>query len=232
MLCAIYSDVAPIMVYFYGNIYQSGLSAYGPLVKDCSPQYFGENMVESVPDGRNPEEVVPGTHIPVSSEFMAWAEGSLYGPAHLVGNSSHWALDRAELSSGFAELNYYVIARPKEEYTDELSVDDGIESIEPDATVLALDYDTSLDDWSDSTGSWEWSSGLPREPDDPPEKEDICSVLLRLDRLNDDYTNEDYGEDYDGGYLISAEMLYVDTYLYSQKTEFDDEDDGEAEYRI
>jgi hypothetical protein len=163
VLCAIYSDVAPIMVYFYGCIPDDSISAYGPLVKDCSPQYFGSNMSAAVPNGYDNEEVVPGTHIPTSAEFLAWADGSPYGPAHVINYPPHWDLSKEELSSGFAELKYYVIAKPIQEYaiSDILSVDDGIaeiEPIDPDkpdesyAIALELDYNYELDtDWGDGT---------------------------------------------------------------------------------
>jgi hypothetical protein len=157
MLCAVYSDVAPVMVYFYGCFPEDDISSYGPLVKDCSPQYFGVNMSAAVPDGHNTDIVVEGTHIPTSAEFLAWGEGSPFGPIHLVDYPPHWTLDAAELSSGTAELKYYVISKPKYEYelSDVLSVDDGIDSIEPDVTVLELDYDYSLDtDWDDNVKYW------------------------------------------------------------------------------
>lgn len=116
VLCAIYSDVAPIMVYFYGCIPDDSISSYGPLIKDVSPQYFGVNMSAVVPDGFNNEEVVPGTHMSSDHEFIAWAEDSPYGPAHVVGYPPHWSLDKESLSSGTAELQYYVISKPIREY--------------------------------------------------------------------------------------------------------------------
>jgi hypothetical protein len=82
---------------------------------------------------------------------MVWAEGSPTGRMRLAGDWSAWALSAPELSSGYAELNYYVVYKNKNEHTDELSVDEGIESIEPDATVLELDYNYTLDtDWDDA----------------------------------------------------------------------------------
>ena len=161
VLCAIYSDVAPIMVYFYGCIPNDSISSYGPLVKDVSPQYFGVNMSAAVPDGYDNEVVVPGIHIPTSAEFLAWAEESPYGPAHVVNYPPHWSLSEEELSSGTAELRYYVIAKPIQEYQTSavLSVDDGIASVEPIgpddpddsyAIALELDWNYELDtDWGD-----------------------------------------------------------------------------------
>lgn len=61
-------------------------------------------MSAVAPNGFNNEEVVPGTHMPPDHEFIAWAEGSPYGPVHVVGYPPHWSLDKESLSSGTAKL--------------------------------------------------------------------------------------------------------------------------------
>ena len=72
VLCAVYSDNAPIMVYFYGATMSSDYdeetdtySYVNRLVKDCSPQYFGNNMSADVP---REGSIVEGTHIPYGTE--------------------------------------------------------------------------------------------------------------------------------------------------------------------